>query len=378
MTAARHAYERVPLRVSADDLGIERPDDVVALKDLATGCRVPVQLMMESGRRCLCWILDDLPVGQSRTYELLAGMPVSDSGVELVERDGERIEFRVGGGLFMNYYYGRDIPRPFLYPVVGPGGRSVTRDYPMAEGIPGETTDHPHHRSIWVAFGDVNGVDDWSEAQGHGRIVHRQFLEKSSGPVFGRVRALNDWVDTQGKRIMEEERAVAVYNLPDTGRFIDVNIVFRASDGDVRFGDTKEGGIVSVRVATSMDGNKGGVISNSFGGVAEAEAWGKRAHWCDYSGPVDDRVVGITIFDHPNNFRHPTYWHVRDYGLITANPFALSAYKNDPAWDGSYVVKSGESFAFAYRVYVHDGDVKGSSVAEQYHGYVNPPAVQPK
>jgi hypothetical protein len=27
------------------------------------------------------------------------------------------------------------------------------------------------------------------------------------------------------------------------------------------------------------------------------------------------------MFDHPQNPRHPTWWHVRDYGLFAANPF---------------------------------------------------------
>jgi len=374
VTAARHSYRHVPLCIPADDLGIKARDSA-GVRDLAKGQQAPVQIAADSGRRYLCWILDDLPVGQSREYEILSSAQPPSSQVELVEVGGERIEFRIGGDLFTSYCYAGDVARPFLYPVIGPGERNVTRSYPMIQDVPGETKDHPHHRSIWVAHGDVNGADDWSEAEGHARIVHRRFLEKSAGPVFGRVKALNDWVDAQGGKIMEEERTVTVYNLPDTGRLIDLGVEFRATEGDVRFGDTKEGGIVSVRVATSMDGNKGGVITNSFGGVTEAETWGRRAQWCDYSGPVGGRIVGITILDHPGNFRHPTYWHVRDYGLMTANPFALSAYKGDANWDGRHIVKSGESFRFAYRICIHDGDAEGGNVAGQYHGYVNPPGV---
>ena len=69
------------------------------------------------------------------------------------------------------------------------------------------------------------------------------------------------------------------------------------------------------------DADKDGAIVNSYGGSQEMETWGKRAHWCDYVGPVNGKTVGITIMDSPGNFRYPTYWHVRDYGLMTANPF---------------------------------------------------------
>jgi len=47
----------------------------------------------------------------------------------------------------------------------------------------------------------------------------------------------------------------------------------------------------------------------------------KHADWCDYYGSIGGKTVGIAMFDHPSNPRHPTTWHVRDYGLFAANPF---------------------------------------------------------
>jgi hypothetical protein len=89
-----------------------------------------------------------------------------------------------------------------------------------------------------------------------------------------------------------------------------LNLTFTASeDKDVVFGDTKEGGLLSLRVAGTMQVTVAGKMENSFGGINESEIWGKRAHWCDYSGPVENRWVGVALFDHPKNLRHPTYWH---------------------------------------------------------------------
>ena len=83
--------------------------------------------------------------------------------------------------------------------------------------------------------------------------------------------------------------------------------------------------------------------------------WGKRARWVTYTGPAQGKPCGIAILDHPANVRHPTYWHVRGYGLFTANPFGVSFFTDDPKQNGSYRLKSGGLLAFRYRVLVQDG-----------------------
>ena len=112
---------------------------------------------------------------------------------------------------------------------------------------------------------------------------------------------------------------------------MDFEITLKASNGELTFGDTKEG-TMAVRLAETMrlKGKAGqGHIVNSAG-VRDGQTWGKRAEWCDYYGPVEGRTVGIAIFDHPKNPRHPTWWHVRDYGLFAANPLASTTSRASP------------------------------------------------
>jgi len=375
LSAPRHSYFDEPITVELERSGVP-VSGPFSLREKPSGRLIPAQLKWVTDETvAICFIVDRLARGESVEFELVEN-ECTVEGVEVIPSGEQAVAFHIRGSLFTAYHWDSESARPFLYPVIGPGGGCVTRHFPMVKDIPGETTDHKHHRSIWVAHGDVNGVDNWTEEPGHGTIKHKLFLEQTSGPVFARVVALNDWLDNSDRKVMEEEREITVYNICDSACVLDMRVAFKATEGDVRFGDTKEGGICSVRVATTMDGNKGGVITNSYGAITEAETWGKRAHWCDYSGPVGDRVVGIAIFDHPSNFRYPTYWHVRDYGLMTANPFALSAYKNDRSLDGSHLVRQGSMFAFAYRIYIHDGDVSAGRVSEKYHGYINPPLIE--
>ena len=253
----------------------------------------------------------------------------------------------------------------------------MTRAYPMEE-TEGETSDHTHHRGVWVAHGDVNGTDNWSEAGNHGRQVHKSFDYIIEGPVFAEFCERLHWEDHERNKVMEEIRTFRVYATPDSSRCVDMSVELIASDGEVHLGDTKEGGICSVRVATSMDGDKGGRIRTSAGGVGEAECWGKPAHWCDYEGQVEGKKVGIAIFDHPLNFRHPTCWHVRDYGLMTANPFGYSDFNSSFLKNGAHTISAGETLSFQYRLYIHKPDSRTSTVADRYQDFANPPQVKNK
>ena len=351
----------------------QRALDDSVLTDLAEDVPVPFQSVPAAGGAELHWIVNSLAAGQQKEYVLRrsAQQPAA-SAVTVRNTDDGRVDVKIGGELFTRYLYGEDVPKPCLYPLVGPFGQGVTRAYPQEE-VEGDSSDHVHHRSLWVSWGDVNGSDNWSEEEGSGRMVHRYFDATDGGPVFGRIVALNDWVDVAGARVMQDRLEYRFYNVPPSFRLFDLDVTFYASERDVRFGDTKEGGIISLRVAATMEGTRTGRIRNSLGAVTEAETWGKRASWCDYSGRVGEHTVGIAVFDHPSNLRYPTYWHVRDYGLMTANPFGLSFFV-DESVDGSYVLPAGQNLCFRYRVLVHAGGAQEGGVREKYLQWVFPPS----
>lgn len=327
------------------------------------------------------FIIEKLLSGEKQSYILKTntGATKRAARVKLSPVEGEKVDISVAGKFFSSYHFAAKWARPFLHPVMGPNDKPITRGYPVVQGIEGESQDHPHHKSFYVAWGDVNGADNWSEQPGHGRMVHKEFVSLTQGPIYGEIVARNDWVDSQGKKLLEEIRTVRVYATPAKARLVDLGVVLRMTEGKVRFGDTKEGGICSIRVASSMDEKAGaGQIVNSYGGTGEAETWGKRAHWCDYSGPVGGETVGIAILDCPTNFRYPTYWHVRSYGLMTANPFGLSHFEPGRGLDGSHEVAEGQTLEFNYRVYFHAGDAKKAKVGEKFLNYVAPPKVELK
>ncbi len=177
--------------------------------------------------------------------------------------------------------------------------------------------------------------------------------------------------------MLREERELRFYRTPPEHRLFDWEITLSACYGAVRLGDTKEGGLLSVRVACSMEGARGGTIENAWGALGEAECWGKPAPWCDYSGLVAGERAGIVIMDWRGNPGFPTPWHVRDYGLMTANTFGRRTFQGDDyAVSGDMVIQPGARLTFKYRVFIHSGGAQQAQVAARYLDYAYPPGVE--
>src|SRR5436190_17178447 len=291
-------------------------------------------------------------------------------GKVTIKEEAGKLRIEINGKFFSDYIF-EDTTRPFMYPIMGPGGAKMTRNWPMKEEGK-EEHDHKHHKSWWYAHGSVNGIDFWSEEKGAGKTVHKKFLEVKSGDV-GVIKSANELVSPGGKVIATDERTLKIYPV-DGADLFDFEITIHASNGDLTFGDTKEG-TMAMRLAETMrlthgKGEKGdGHIVNSEG-VRDGETWGKRAKWVDYYGPVDGKTVGVAIFDNPKNPRYPTWWHVRDYGLFAANPFGLHDFEKKEKGAGNMTVKADESVTFRYRFYFHKGNEMDAKIAERYADYI--------
>ena len=296
---------------------------------------------------------------------LLLSVPVQ---AEVTAQRTERgVTVQIDGRPFAEYVI-RSGTKPIVWPIIGPTEKPLTRAYPMEKGTK-ETKDHVHHRSLWCTHGSVNGIDFWAETPTGrtGTIAHRKFVKIESGPR-AEIVTENDWLSPAGKKVLEDRRRM-VFGTRNDARWIDFEITLTASEGPVTFGDTKEGAF-GLRVAESLrvDSQQGGRIINSRG-ETNAAAWGRRADWVDYHGPVGGETVGIAIFDHPASFRHPTGWHVRTYGLFAANPFAQQSFSGKGGDGASYTLPEGDKLVLRYRVFLHRGDEQQGKVAEAFAEY---------
>jgi len=299
-----------------------------------------------------------------------------------VEKD--QIEFLAGNNLITRYYKGPTAAKPYFWPVYGPNQTALTRAWPMVKGMPGESTDHVHQKSVWFCHGDVipeglpltakikgvEGVDFWSEAKGHGRIVCTSLGEPVINNNACRIATKNLWQTADGITILKESRIISLYEFGATRLFV-IDIDLHASDMAITFGDTKEGSF-GVRVNDVIRESIGnGRMENADGAVGEKACWGQKSRWCDYCGAIDGKVVGIAILDDPSN-PYPACWHSRGYGLMAANPFGR-AKSGFPAMKGNTeLVKlaKGEHLKFRYGLLLHPGDASAGKVADYYQKFV--------
>jgi len=279
----------------------------------------------------------------------------ADHPVSFKEAEGG-LAVMVGADEFTVLRRGSDLPKPFFSPVRAAGGTIITRpiDDPADK-------DHPHHKGIWLSVDEVNEVKFWAEK---GQILNREVQAEPGQPA--RLKLTNDWVGPESRVILKETTTVSFF----PSRLIVYDITLTPAVEKVTFEDTKEGWL-GIRVATTMREKVGGIVVNAEGKKTTKECWGQPSKWVDYSGPVEGKTYGVTIMDHPSNFR-PSRYHVRDYGLFSVSPFGEGAYQNDATKAKPVTLEMGQPpLRIRYALFIHGGDAVAGKSAEAYEQFLS-------
>jgi hypothetical protein len=285
----------------------------------------------------------DQPLPNAKPVPRMQVLPLPHDQAS-IERDGKELT---------RYHFAPNQRRPFLYPVIGPSGRPLTR-----MGHPHATSSHSHHNSVWVAHNDVNGEVFWADT-GPGRIVPQWIVEYTDGERDASVVAINHWVGKGDRVHLVERRGMKAVDLGGEWLLV-IDLQFEAKGQPTVLGKTPFG-MLAVRMAKTIgvhDG--GGTIRNSEGNVDEEGPNGvfwKRARWVDYSGPVLPQVTeGIALFDHPANPNHPSTFHVRNDGWMGT---CLT-------YEAPRTIEPGVLLRLRYGLYVHRGVPEPSVIDKQW------------
>ena len=308
----------------------------------------------------LLFILMTLPTAAAETPLLRC---------QVVPKAGHQVAFTFDGIEKCRWHFREQYPRPFLFPLNGPSGTSLTR-----MGHPG-APNHDHHRSVWFAFHKVNEFDFWADGTG---TQIRQLAWKcyQDGPDEAVMAVELGWFDPQDQLLIRQEAIIALRPMAKGEYTLEIQSTFRpgpttakTASAAVDLGKTNFG-FLAVRVAKSLSGHfGGGIISDSEGRKGEKNIFGRRARWMDYSGPVvvgkgaaDNRQTiteGITFFDHPNNPRYPTRWHVREDGWMGAS-FCM---------DEGYLLTEDAPLTLRYQLHVHSGHYDKATASKLHDAF---------
>lgn len=273
-----------------------------------------------------------------------------------LHRQGDQVVVNIGDAPFAVYNTSKESPKPFFSPVHDPNGTIISRSLE-------NPADHKHHKGIWVSIDEVNGIEFWAET---GKIENvSTTLHDADDDGRASLKVVNHWLGEDGKPVVVETTTIGMF----PNRLMTYDIVFTAAGEPVTFGDTKEG-LFGFRMIDSMREKETGKVVNADGKQGTAECWGQPSAWVDYYGEAEGKIVGVTLMDHPDNFRASRY-HVRNYGLFSVSPFGEKAYTGGASDADPVVLQKGESLRLRYGLYIHRGDSLEGKVAEAYKQFLS-------
>ena len=405
VSAGKYERRDTPLMVPLPDA--LRDEAGFSLEDLDTHTFVPVQVAPHqmSGFVGVSWIVrEPIPVGKSRRYRLSTdtknlpkhapggvhafrdGMAVRDDG-----KEANTLTLKVGDRPVLTYQAAIAQPPAgidpvfarggFLHPLQTPSGAVVTDDFPP---------DHPHQHGVFLAWVDTTfegrHVDFWNQKAKTGRVApedsHRAFHNSAAGgPVFGELLAsLNhDDLSAPGEPalVVHEFWLIVVYNL--AGAFVvDFTSAQHIDNHPLTINKYHYGGF-------GLRGNRQWLDPTAQGDAApdpsksgrsdfrtsdskhRADGNHTRPRWVDLSGRVDGKVAGVSVLDHPSNFRFP-----QPVRLHPNKPYFCFA----PMVDDAFTMTVGHPHVSRYRLLLHDGPPDQAAIERIWHDYAEPPKVR--
>lgn len=300
---------------------------------------------------------------------LLASLSIPAIAQVKIEPHDDQIDVAIDGKLFTSFHKGSEANKSYLYPIRSASGKPVTRGFPM-EQIAGESTDHPHQRSLWIGAERVSGMDFWENEPSYdrpnkGRIVFRRVLAIHNGTKKGDLTVLAQWLSPSGEPLIDETLRMTFYAGTQTNRFFDIDLNLKA-EKKVTFEDDHDE-ILGLRLATPFEENHGGKVRNAAGIEGADHVRGTHSPWVDWQADVDGEKLGVAVMDSPQNFRYPTPWHVRPYAMLFASPFAQHDFSKELP-DGSLTLEPGKLLHLRYRILIHPVDVSVERMFREFAG----------
>lgn len=280
---------------------------------------------------------------------LHVGAVVSATTWEYVDEPDRSLALSGPQGVLWRLNFSKDLPHACFDPVRTLDGRDITWI---------STRNHRWHLGLWFAWKCINGVNYWEFVRGTGFPAGRAVIEKveiiERGDQQARVR-----IDRSLRPEMDAEpvaRETVWLRIetprPDGAYAIDWRQRTEALV-DVEFGRSTGYGGLSFRAAPTWTQPR---FLNSEGGEGRQAAHLASARWLDLSATSGGSPLGLTIFDHPANPRHPTPWFLVERIMGDEEEQWPFFYSNAALLgEEPLELKAGQHLDLFYRILIHPG-----------------------
>ena len=291
------------------------------------------------------------------------------AGPVRIQQTADRISVTIGGKPFTALVADKTARKLYLHPVLTASGKRVTRGFPM-EPAKNESDDHPHQRGVWIGAEHVNDADFWENDPADknpraGTVTLTKVSGVREGAADGAFTIEANWIppNGDGKALVSETRTMTFRAPTPETRAIDIDLRLHAN-AQVTFADHHDA-LLGLRLAGPFEIARGGRVVNAEGLNTWDKLRGARSAWVDSLATLAGEEVGVAVMDAPTNVRFPTPWHVREYALVFASPFASHDY-SPSAPDASLTLKPGDDLKLRYRILIHPGNADVGAAFKEF------------
>ena len=343
------------------------------LIDQKTKRKIPAQLIDST---TLVFITKEIiPAGAKLTWILTTASNIQiKKPVKIqVKKDGLLVTVNSKPLLF---YHTREVMPPpdsplyyrrsgFIHPLYSPGGKILTDDFPAG---------HIHQHAIFITWPNTlfrkEFLDFWNQQLQTGTVEHVEILKITQGSVVSQLRLKLRHKSSKYGEVLSEIWTLTFY--PFTDHFLfDLESEQVNTTPDTLFLNANHYGGLAFRGSKQWNPDDKISFKNAWQiltseGIRDTLANGTHARWVDASGDVDSEVNGVTIFNHPSNFRYPQ--------ALRVHP-TMPYWAYAPAVDGAFTINPGIPYRSRFRYFVHRGRPDTGYIEKLRRDWEEPPIV---
>lgn len=322
------------------------------------------------------FILDELAAGESRLYDFTADL-IDATNHTSNQMDSTQITFLSDGRKVLSYFHGDNNPTElderykrggYIHPVYSPNGVILTAHLnPL----------HPHQSGIWSAWTKTEfegrTPDFWNIHSNSGRVDQADSLQNSwVGPIHAGFHSKQFFKDLSAPEpviAVNEEWNVHVYKSPEDHSYQIFDIISTQSvnTGKPLILPGYHYGGIGFRGNRAWDDSENVTFLTSEGFGRDGNE--TRPKWTHIGGVIDGELAGITVMDHPKNFRYP-----QPVRIHPEEPYFVYA----PMQLGEMRIEPGSPYTARYRYVTYDGEPDHEELNRLWNDFSYPPGVTVK